>query len=64
MIFLVEDEEVEGVDVLAGRGSWKGMKMPLVASDACWRKTVGFADVEAEEEEAVGVVVVGVGRGS
>ena len=38
-------DEVEG-------GYWKGIKMPFVASEACWRKTV-----ELEEASAlVGVV--------
>ena len=36
---------------LAG-GYWKGMKMPFVASEACWRKTV-----ELEEEVSSGAEV-------
>ena len=51
--------EVEGLVELGGLGSWKGMKMPFVASEACCRKTVGFA-----AGERVDVVLGAAGRGS
>jgi len=31
--------------------SWAGMKMPWVASAACWRKTVEFWDEDEGEGE-------------
>ena len=39
-------------------GYWKGMKMPLVASEACWRKTVELVEEEVSREVWSVVVVV------